>query len=180
MSALDQLERGLTLADPALAGYQHSLAVYLDQHAVHGGPRCEMAAQGLYRYGHELGRITLGFEQVHVAAPGRIYALLIYLGPVTEHHGGRLAFHQLFKAHAPVIRAQSLQIRALDTAEDLHALRIKIVVKSGELQPRAVDVGGIDEGLIVIRSGVHHFELELLHHIRELHRVLIHSTTSLY
>ena len=52
--------------------------------------------------------------------------------------------HELRKAFAPLVGRERLEIRALDAADDLHPLGVEVVVKPGELQPRAVDVGGAD------------------------------------
>ena len=52
--------------------------------------------------------------------------------------------HELRKAFAPLVGRERLEIRALNAADDLQPLGVKVVVKPGQLQARAVDVRRAD------------------------------------
>ena len=144
MAALDELERRLALADAAVARDEHTLAEHLDEHTVLRQPRGEIARERGDEVGHELRRVLAHEKEVAVVLFGHLQALGKRVHPVADDETDDVVAHELLKAFAPLVGRERLEIRALDAADDLQPLGVKVVVKPGELQPRSVDVGGAD------------------------------------
>ena len=144
VAALDELERRLALAHAAVARDEHALAEHLDEHAVLRQPRGEIARERGDEVGHELRRVLAHEKEVAVVLFGHLQALGKRIHAVADDETDDVVAHELLKAFAPLVGGQRLEIRALDAADDLHPLGVEVVVKPGELQPRAVDVGGAD------------------------------------
>ena len=57
--------------------------------------------------------------------------------------------HELFKRLQAVVVGKRFQIGGLDFADGLQALRVKVIIETGKLQGRAVDLGhGQQRGII--------------------------------
>ena len=119
-------------------------------------------AQHAYEVGHEGGGVLLGGEEVAVVLLGELHELGHGLGVVAEYEGRDIKAHEALERGQARLVAQGLEICALNAANELQALRVKVVVKPGELQRRAVDVGGCYPRGVEILRGMQDGEVLLL------------------
>jgi len=115
--------------------------------------RGEIARERGDEVGHELRRVLAHEKEVAVVLFGHLQTLGKRIHAVADDEADDVVAHELLKAFAPLVGRERLEIRALDAADDLHPLGVKVVVKPGELQPRPVNVGGADlaRGVVIRR-----------------------------
>ena len=156
MTALDELERCLTLADAAVTRDEHALAEHLDEHAVLRQTRGEIARERGDEVGHELRGVLAHEKEVAVILFRHLQALRKRVHAVADDKADDVVAHERLKALAPLRGCERLEKRALDAADDLQPLGVKVVVKAGKLQPRPVDVGRADRyGITRCAHGAH-------------------------
>ena len=154
MTALDEFERRLALADAAVARDEHALAEHLDEHAVLRQTRGEIARERGDEVGHELRGVLAHEKEVAVILFRHLQALRKRVHAVADDEADDVVAHERLKALAPLRGCERLEKRALDAADDLQPLGVKVVVKAGKLQPRPVDIGRADRARVVIGGGV--------------------------
>ena len=154
VTALDELERRLALADAAVACDEHALAEHLDEHAVLRQARGEIARERGDEVGHEFRGVLAHEKEVAVVLFRHFQALRKRVHAVADDKADDVIAHERLKPLAPLRGCERLEKRALDAADDLQALGVKIVVEAGKLQPRPVDIGRADRARVVIGGGV--------------------------
>ncbi len=165
VAPLDQLDGRLALAHAAFAQQQQSLAVDLHQHAVAGDPGGQLHLQPADAGGHELGGVPVGEQNRGPVLLGHLQALGVGLGLVADHQGRDAGGEHAGKGLPPLVGGQAVQIGGLHHAHHLEPLGHEVVVKAGELEAGAVDVGGLDQHLVIGLGLVEDLQLEMLHHL---------------
>ena len=82
---------------------------------------------------------------------------------MAEHKARNVVGHEAVIGFETLLMGERVEIGALDVADDLQALGVKIVVKTGQLHGRTVEVGRGQNGLFVILGSVQNTKLVLLH-----------------
>ena len=163
MAALEQLHGGLAFADATLPQEQHTLAVYLHQHAVAGDP----GGQSGLQIGDDGGDNGAGglFAAQHgdVVLPGHGQALVVRGDVPGDEQGGELVGQQSVEDHGALRRGELFQIAHFHIAQHLQTHRLKMVKISGKLQSRPGHILHRQTDVFVVRGGEGHLEVELLH-----------------
>ncbi len=147
MTALDQLNGGLALADAAVAEDQHALSVDLDQHAVAGdaGRKHDIEIGDQRR--HELTCALGGAEQGHIVLfrAGEHVGGQLQTGGDDDRRrvGGKKRVHRLLDRLARALVEEA----HLALAEDLDALGVEGLKEADQRQYRTVDLVGGDLNL---------------------------------
>ena len=188
VAPLDQLYRRLALAHAALAQQQHALAVDLYQHAVPGHSGGEMPAEGGNEAHLNICRIALSAQQCPPVLLRSRNALREELQIPGNNDCRNGMGKQILKPSLALLRGQFFQIRPLHLAQQLDPLVVKVVVKSHQLQARAVDVHLADADLFVISIAPDHLKIKFLDNGAQLcvisrsqdHRLLFCKVLSIF
>ena len=140
MAALYQLKRRLALADARIAGQQHALAVNLDEHAVYRRAGRKVRVQRAYDIGHKVGGVLACCKHIAVVLFRHLKALGKRRCAVAQNKRRNIVFHELLKALSALGLGLELEICALDPADYLQTLGVKVVVKARKLQCGTVDL----------------------------------------
>ena len=164
VSALQELDGRLTLADTGVAQNQHALAVDVHQHTV----PCDLRRHGSVQIVDKLA------GHVHGGLRGpqqRAVMLLCHLHQLRRdvhfprHDEGRERIAQQLIEHPHPLRLRHAVQKAHFTAsKDLQALIVKIVVKPHQLQGRTVHVRDGHNGVVEVAPLVKDLHAEDLHH----------------
>ena len=128
-----------------------------------GGHRRQTPVQGEDQLGHEVAGGQLGVEQRDVGPPGGLRHLGGEVHAVGHDEEADPRGQEALDARAPCLGVHAVEIGDLQLADDLHAVDIEIIVKSGQRQPRPGDVPVVDAHAVVVRGAVEHLETELGH-----------------
>ena len=90
----------------------------------------------------EFRGILVRDEDVSVEALRHLDALREFRHAVAEHQRRDVMLHEALEGSPARLPGQSVQIGALNPADELDAAGVEIVVEAGELEGRAVDVRG--------------------------------------
>ena len=133
VSTLDELERGLRLTDTGIAHDQHTLAVYIDEHAVHGNHRCHPDLQPADDRRLQLRRHTRRLQQRDACVAARIDHAAIRLDATRIDDDRNRILRQRSILRTALRCIEGHQVRGLYITDDLHTLRIKLVEKTRKL-----------------------------------------------
>jgi hypothetical protein len=111
-------------------------------------------AKWLRREVIKLRGVTVGYEHVAVILLRHLYALRKGLSPVANDKSGNVILHELLEAVEPLLMAQGVKVCTFNPADNLYAVRVKVVIKAGQLHGGTVHIGGLDQCSIVILGGV--------------------------
>ena len=84
------------------------------------------------------------------------------------HQRRNVILHEALQRVKALLMRQRIQIRALHAAYYLQPVRVKVIVKPGELHGRTVDVRRGQRRLFIVRRGVQRVELMLLNYRLQL------------
>ena len=178
VSAADQLESCLRLADAALTHDQHALAVDIDKNAVDGNARREFNAQPADDLRHKTARRALRDERRHSVFSGNIEHLLGRLRQRRENDAWDSAGNE------PLIHPVALELRHLhdicifDVSDDLNALLDEMFVIPCQLESRPVDIRSRQLNLCHINVRCQVLELQRLCQFRQTNDSLHMSVPS--
>ena len=171
VATLDQLHGGLALANAALAGQQHALAVNLHQNAVAGDPGSQLPGQ----VGDDGGDDGAGgagpAEDGDVVLLGHLQAFGAGDQAPGCNEGGDLVAEEPVIDHQPLGGIHLVEIARLHIADDLQAHGLEMVEISGDLQARTGHIRHGDLDLVVIRGTPGHLQIKLGDHLGKGNRV---------
>ena len=176
VAALDELQRGLALADAAVAHQEQALAVDLDQHAVQGHARGQRFLQRVDHVRLEFRGVHLGDEHAAVILARHLDALGEGGHAVADDERADVVLHETLEGAQPLLGGEGVEIGALDAAHDLDASGVEIVVEPGQLHGGTVDVGGRDQRRFIVFGERQRGEPVFLRHALELYRIFAAHT----
>jgi hypothetical protein len=150
VAAHHEVERGLALADAALAEQQHADAEHVEQHAVHVGRRRHPVRHPAGHRGDEVRRGQRRHQHGHAARLGGDRQLLGRRQAAAHHDARRVAREQ---RRDPELARRLVVAQVLDlgAAEHEHAARVQLLGPAGQREPRLLDArhghDAIDAGL---------------------------------
>ena len=145
--------------------------MYLNEHAVHRRARRKVRVQRAYDIGHEVGGILGRYEQVAVVLPRDLEALGKRRRTVADHQRRYVIAHKLLEAAAALGLGLELKICALDPADYLEPVGVKVVIKSGKLKRGAVHVRHRQKPRIIIARGVQRLKAVFLYDRPQRNRI---------
>ena len=180
VTALDQLNGGLTLADAGITEDQDALAVDLHKHAVTGDAGCQLGVQRRDELAHQGGGHLGRHQNRHTVLFAVLHHLRQRLHAAAQHHGGRLEGEKLFQMGVAQGSGQFIQIGHLGQADDLDALAVEIFIVTGQQDARAVHLRCRDLDLFQLTGGVGDRQVGFLSQLCQGNGELRHSGTPLF
>lgn len=154
MASFDQLQCSLALSDSALAHDQNALAEYIDQHAVDGDHRGKLDIQPADDFSHENGSRFVYRKGRYLITIAQLQNFRSRNHLRGENDTWDLAAYKLFKRADALALFKMLQIRELYITDDLHTLIGKMLIVTGQLQCRTVDIRVAMTRSVISTSGV--------------------------
>ena len=171
VTALDQLNSRLALTHTGVAEDQNTLTVYLHQHAVPGDAGRQLHVQKSKQSGGKGAGRLYGMEHRHLEILRQLQKLLRGNGSVGEHHRHGMTGKECGQTLAQGLSGQALQIGVFRIADDLHALRFKMLEKSCQRQTRTSHVGQAHHDLLRFHRKVHGFQFQFLYNAGQINGV---------
>ncbi len=155
VTAHDEVERALALADAALSGHEHAQPQDVEQHTVPHFPwrKSILEQRGQARDGDR--RRRLGAQQWHTRLLGFLDELDRRLEAERQQHARQVAREEARDRLTPRGRIHLLEIPDFALAKDQHAARTQIGVEAGKGQARLLDEGNRDATIEARRAGQH-------------------------
>ena len=179
MAALNQLDGGLALADAALAQQQNALAVDLHQHAVAGDARRQVHLQGGDHRRHKIAGRKTGAQQRNLIGVGRRHHLLWDVQVAADDDRRHLLGKELIQKLLPLLGGVLFHIGKLAQTEQLDSVAVEIIIKSAQLQSRAVDVHRLNHDLLRVTGHIDRFQLQVFDQFGKRDRIqLCHKPSS--
>ncbi len=138
MAALDQLDRGFTLAHAAFTKQQDALAIYLHQHTVPSDARGELDVQFGDQPGHKLGSAVDRAQQGHLVRLCRIHHVFGHREVAGNDHRRRIEGKIVIDARGPFLVVILVEKCKFAFPENLNALAVEIIEKTAQLQTGTV------------------------------------------
>lgn len=145
--------------------------MYLNEHAVHSRARRKVRVQRAYDIGHEVGGILGRYEQVAVVFLRDLEAFGEHRRAVADNKRRYVIAHKLLEAAAALGLGFQFKICALDPADYLESVGVKVIIKSGKLKRRAVHVRHRQKPRVVIAGGVQRLKAVFLHDRPQQNRI---------
>ena len=164
MASFDQLQCSLALSDSALAHDQNALAEYIDQHAVDGDHRGKLDIQPADDFSHENGSRFVYRKGRYLITIAQIQNFRSRNHLRCENDTWDLTAYKLFKRADALALFKMLQIRELYITYDLHTLIGKMLIVTGQLQCRTVDIRCGNDKICHINLWCQVAEIHFLHH----------------
>ena len=164
VTALEQLNGRLALADTAVTQDQYALSVDIHQDAVPRDLRGRYPVQVVNEPAGDIHRGVHRPQQRAVVLVRHLHQLRRRLHiPRHDHRRERIA-HQLVEHTQTLCLGHALQIAYLAPSQYLQALVVKIIVKAYQLQGGPIHVGNGDHRAVIVAAAVQYFHTEGLHH----------------
>ena len=138
VSALNELQSRLTLADTAVTHQKHTLAVDLHQHAVGGNAGRQIAVQAADHIRLKVRGVLIGDEQVPVIFLRQLQTFGKGLHPVTDNKSRNIILQKAFQRRPPPQVGQGVQIGTLHPPDDLQPVWVEVVIKARKLHSGSV------------------------------------------
>ena len=167
MTALDQLDRGLRLADARVTEQQNALAVDLNENAVERDARRKLHAQGRNEGIDGRGGEIVRAQDGHAVLLRRRDALREQLDVARDEQHRDARFKQPVEAGAPLLRLHLFHIARFDLAHHLNAVGVKIIKKAGKLKTGTVYVVLCDFDLFKALRAVYYLKIKFVDQVSQ-------------
>ena len=163
VTALNEFEGCLALADAAVAHQKDAFPVDVDQDAVSGKPGSEIIMEQEDHSGLKIGCVGRGIENVAVVLLRHFEAFRERLTLVADDERGNVIGHEAVKGLQPFLVVERVEIGRLNHTDHLHAFGIEVVVESGQLHRGPVDVGHGQNSGFVVFGEMERLKIHILH-----------------
>ena len=140
VTALNQFQRCLTLADTALAHNQNTLAKYIDQYAVNADHRRHLDVQPADDLRHQIRSRLLRYHARNPIMVTQLQHFLLRCHAAAIYQTWYTRRQQFVKHFPAALRSQGRDVRIFHITDDLHTVLVKMVEKSSQLQCRTVHI----------------------------------------
>ena len=176
VAPFNQFQSGLALSNPALSHNQDTLSKHVHQDTVNTDHRSKLHIEPADHFRHQIGSRLLRHHAGNPVMVAKLQHILLRLHSPAEEKTGNLAGNQGVIHLMSSLRRQFIEIGLLHISDNLHAVLVKMIKKSGQLQCRTIYIRMHQHNRVGIQLHCHIPKPQLFYQFR--YRNSIHGPSS--